>query len=161
MLSNPMTFNFCCWDCLSIPAVAVGSAPCGCWATRAAAAVASALAAVELPPCCVASMASRDCRSTQLRYQVMFVFSCATIHACSTRSDRSRSQVHCHKECCIVQQGMWEVSSVCRGWSVDVLCQQCRMEGKLGDVRVGCGVARSQRPAAVMAMAVAVDGNKE
>ena len=43
---------------------------------------------------------------------------------------------------------MCYVSSV--GWKVS-----------WGDVRVGCGVARSQKPAAVMTMAVAVGGNKE
>ena len=158
MLSNPLTFLrlplyscCCCWACTLWLLGHKGC--CCCCICACCCRIASSS--------CVASMASRDCRSNQLRYQVMFVFSCATIHTCSTRSDRSRSQVHCLKEGCIVQQGMWEVSTVWRGWSVDVLCQQSRMEGKLGDVRVGCGLARSQKPAAVMAMAVAVGGNKE
>ena len=39
---------------------------------------------------------------------------------------------------------------------------RCLSDAKcVGDVRVGCEVARSQKPAAVMARAVGVGGNKE
>ena len=74
-LSNPLTFNCCCCDCLSVPAVAVGGAPCGGWACCCCCIYACCC------HCCitlskrVASMASCDCQSNKLRYHVKRFFS--------------------------------------------------------------------------------------
>ena len=53
------------------------------------------------------------------------------LEQCSTRRNCGRSSMHCCKEICTVQSGMWEVYNANWWRTVDVLCQhtlgQCRL----------------------------------
>ena len=59
-------------------------------------------------------------------------FWCHDTSGGSTRHNRGRSQVHRHKEGCIVQQRMWEVHSVCQWWSVGAFCQHLSLDSDVG-----------------------------